>query len=403
MNKIYLLAAAAVVAVSAQAAQTQYLEGIESDLNLEGKTYTYNADNTLSTIEEWDSGLECPYCFYEMVYNDKGQLVVENAYQKLNGKYYSKVYTIIYSFDAAGNVATRTNYNYTDYPYDQKTGKFIEDETGHIPECDPEFGALKVFEYDADGKTTKETVYWDARRNELAYYTDYTYQDGKLMETNSYEPLGAQKRKIFGDTYEYDAQGRKYEVAHYQLEEATNLMKLNVIEGWGYHEDGSLDYYSNFSSSSRREMPSFKQVFEYGDLDIADAVLPQSYERDEYTISCSPKAVKTRTNYLWSASGNKLELYDTYYYLYSTERPVKVGINDVKNDVKAQPRMHYSNGQISMGANPGVDMVMVYDMAGRQVKRGYVSPANPTVDLSNLGEGIYTVVSGNAGVLKIRK
>ena len=70
--------------------------------------YSYNGQNQLIAVKDSVGG---DYSLIDsLFYNGRGQMIRMSGWQLLNGRW-ENVYYIDYTYDQAGNIASRTNYN----------------------------------------------------------------------------------------------------------------------------------------------------------------------------------------------------------------------------------------------------------------------------------------------------
>jgi hypothetical protein len=118
-----------------------------------------------------------------LFYNEQGQMVRLAGWQLLDGSW-KNVYYIDYTYDAAGNIASRTNYNDFDGVW--------------------QLGAVYAYSYNADNQIVLTTLTMSGVQYQNV---EHSYVEGRLFEELWFAYTGSGPSPDEKLTYRYDAEG----------------------------------------------------------------------------------------------------------------------------------------------------------------------------------------------------
>lgn len=340
--------------MASKSGYTNKLVSFRTDDNYEFQYFSYDANNRLVAAKDSVRG---EYSVIDSVfYNDQGQLVRLSGWQ-LFGTVFKNVYYIDYTYDAAGNIASRTNYNFFDNEW-----------------C---LGGIYNYTYNNDHQITQSTLTMSGR---LFQRVEYSYTDGLLAQ------------EIWYDFDGFDLSASEKIVYNYEN-------GLLTLENDSISDNGATwEYYG------RRTYvyDSYGNCTEYHYYDHTRGEAERSIYTYDYSMPLS------QTLMPWNPEMVRPRTY-TNTHAYTTEASYAVDVNHVLQYVcdflyeyDACLGIESPNTKsFSVSPNPATESVtiqglpstpatlQVLDLMGRQVLTQHVSAQNNTVTLSTLPSGCY--------------
>lgn len=135
---------------------TQKLVGYRTSDYYEFQHYSYDADHKLIAVKD---SVRNEYSVIDsLAYNDQGQMIKLSGWQLMSNGW-KNVYYIDYTYDAAGNIASRTNYNMFDGEWN--------------------LGGVYEYTYNQNNQITLTTLTMTGR---VFQKIEYTYVDGLMTQ-----------------------------------------------------------------------------------------------------------------------------------------------------------------------------------------------------------------------------
>ena len=380
---------AMILSTNAQNKAKEYKEGLKPNLSFIEKmatksdSYNYKMssyatdDNYLSFTFSYDKAHRLvavkQILDYEVVdslfYDSNNRLIKLSGWQMIGGQF-KNVYYVDYTYDAAGNLASRTNYNYFDtwelggvYTYTYNTNN-------QIIKSELTMGGSVFMSIDysyVKGKLDNEIwSYYFGIQFEPAEKISYFYQDEKLVEVKD-STMGTYDWELFStETYIYDAQGNCTEKHRYDFQG-------NEVE---------------------------RSIYEFETRLLNETLMPSHFEMDRpFTYN----NVNTYRREKWYTLDDNLVLQYVCDYVYNY---VSINDNGIHNaDVDSFGIMpNPANDRITIESNGLSDAtVQVIDAMGRVVIATNISSDNKMIDISSLSSGCYMVKISNKERYKISK
>ncbi len=375
---------ALMLGANAQNRAKEYKEGLQPDLSFIEKMATKNGSYSykMSSYATDDNYLSCNFSYdqahrlvavrqvqdYEVVdslfYDSDSRLIKLSGWQKINGQF-ENVYYVDYTYDAAGNLATRTNYNYFDAW---------------------ELGGVYTYSYNADNQIIKSEL---TMSGIVFMCVDYTYVDGKLNnEVWSYH--SGTKLEPAEKIYYFYQNDKLVEVKDSTM--GTYGWELFTTETYVYDAQGNCiekHRYDSYGDEVERS------VYEFETRLLDETLMPSHFEMERpYTYT----NVNTYSREHWYTVDDNFVLQYVCDYVYNY-----VSIND--NGISSA-----SVETFAIVPNPAKDRIMiesngletaniqVVDAMGRVVITANISPDSRMVDISSLASGYYLLrVVGKEG------
>lgn len=325
----------------------------------ETNRFTYDWAHRLTSVYAEMTGDDGYRLIDTVMYNDLSRLVRLEGWQYLYEEWVN-VYYIEYTYDAAGNIASRTNYN-------NFGGEF-------------EMGGIYTYTYNENHQILTSEL----EMGGTIYARDtYTYQNGLLNERicSSYNGYGLSPD--FRMTYEYDDRGRLTLETDYSTEDGTNWA-LDKRYTYTYNNNGDMTEYHAYDNGNN-ELE--RRVYAYNtNIDLAKTLMPWNPEIDNRPVIYQSAHCYTTEN--WWTLDDQFRLQHICDYLYTY-----VDINDgVENEQCADGLRLYPNPARDIVYIEGIEgaNVTIYDMMGRLVLN--VEQAGTSINTSSLAAGCYNVV-----------
>lgn len=390
-KKLLILAVcfAMILGANAQNKAKEYKEGLKPNLSfiekMATKSDSYNYK--MSSYATDDNYLSCTFSYdkahrlvavkqildYEVVdslfYDGNNRLIKLSGWQMIGGQF-KNVYYVDYTYDVAGNLASRTNYNYFDTWELGGVYTYTYNANNQIIKSELTMGS-SVFmriDYSYVGEKLDNEVwsYYNGAGFEPTEKVYYFYQNDRLVEVKD-STMGMYDWELYSTkTYIYDSQG-------------------NCIEKHCYDEHGN-------------EVE--RSIYEFETRLLDETLIPSHFEMDRpFTYN----NVNTYSKEQWYTLDDNLVLQYVCDYVYNY-----VSINDngiysagmepfaiIPNP--AQNRITIESNGLSNAT------VQVIDAMGRMVVTTTISPNDKTVDISSLSSGCYVVRISNKEGYKISK
>lgn len=380
IRRITHLLVVAFMACSAQA-QTHRLVSLNAETGLEEYHYFYDNSNRLDSATSYFVSDVEYFTSDKYVYNAQGQLIGIKGYQRLNGEEaYTHVTQIDYSYDEAGNLVKRVNYNLD--PFGNE---------GFM------LGGVYEYIYDDQNRVITRNTYWDLEQTDLFEIVDFTYNAQGKKESETYYSIGFSGEKEPSSSIEYVYEGDRLLEKKFKM---VDFMSGELIdfggEAYTYDADGDVVKWVKYSDDP--EDPSQKEMYTYfKDMKGEDVVLPDNPEETNEVAHYSQHALKEDTVYSTDAVSGNLGLYDVYYYEYEL-----IGGSSIAPVLERalQAFVNASDCLIVSGVEEG-SVLRIYNLNGQLLQQVAYESAKG-VSVAMLPKGVYCVTT-LAGSVKFRK
>lgn len=361
MKKILAIVASMMaLGVSAQNADYQWkMTNFHTDDNYQICSFSYDAASRLVAVSD---SLRGEYNVIDsMTYDADGHLVRLSGWQRINGER-QNVYYIDYTYDEAGRIASRTNYN--NFDGDWALGgiySYSYNPQGQLVLTTLNMGGMiyQKVEYSYDGDDCVQEVWYSYSFDERVllpsekYTTTYT-EGRKTLVYDSVSDDGRQWSYYGKYTYIYDDRGNCTEYRHYD-----NLN--NEVERSLYTYDAAKPMASTLTPRN----PEMDRPRTY---DNVDACVREAW----YSLDVD----------------HVLQYVCDYIYDYADIHAAVRG--PVAAAVALYPNPASSRVTLS-GLPEGRTHVAIYDLSGRLVSTHAAQGSSTTMDVSTLPSGNYIV------------
>jgi len=348
--------------VEQQGVKTDYqyrMSGFTTTDNYEFCTYAYDGRGRLVAIHDSVPG---DFSLIDsMFYDGQDHMTRLAGWQWLDNSW-RNVYYIDYTYDAAGNIASRTNYN-------NFGGNW-------------ELGGVYDYTYNADNQILQTILTMGGVQFQKV---EYTYADGLLMEelwyTYSYGTSSlVPSEKV---TYVYD-NGRVVYRHDSISENGTNFTYLSRYE-YSYDDYGNCDEYEYYDQTGQVAERS-QYTFDY-DMPLSEVQIPWNPEIRRPMTFDNEHAYDREAWYTVDVD-HVLHYVCDYVYTYESATSSVETPCEVKLTASPNPANNYVNIQ---GLEAGAAQVRVFDAMGRLVMDGTLAQGNGRLDVSRLNAGCYVV------------
>lgn len=380
---------AMILGANAQNRAKEYKEGLKPNLSFIEKmaTKSGNYNYKMSSYATDDNYLRCNFSYdddhrlvavkqmldYEVVdslfYDSNNRLIKLSGWQMIGGKL-ENVYYVDYTYDVAGNLASRTNYNYFDTWELGGVYNYYYNADNQIIKSELTMSGIVFMRIDysyVDGNLDNELwSYYSGNGFEPAEKVYYFYQNDRLVEVKD-STMGMYDWELyFTETYVYDAQG-------------------NCTEKHRY------DVYGNEVERS---------VYEFETRLLDETLMPSHFEMDRPFTYYN---VNTYSRERWYTLDDNSVLQYVCDYVYNYVSIDDNGIHTAGVETfavvpnPAKDRITIESNGLSNAT------VQVIDAMGRVVVVTNISTDNKTVDISSLPSGCYVLRVSNKEGYKISK
>ena len=332
--------------------------------------YSYNVQYQLVAVRDSVSG---DYSLIDsLFYNNQGQMTRLSGWQLLDGRW-ENVYYIDYTYDPAGNIATRTNYNNFD--------------------GDWQIGGVYEYTYNSDNQIVLSVLTMSGIQFQKV---EYAYTDGRLdLEMwYSYDGSGLSPDEKLG--YTYNANGK--------------LMRIDdsVSDGYGgwvyyarhnymYDNAGNCTehhYYDNTGMEAERSI----YQFDY-DMMLDETLMPWTPEMTRPETYTNVNAYSVEQWYSVDVD-HHLQYVCDYHYNYAD---INAGVSEVAGNVLATSPNPASGIVYIEGLPEEPVQVQLVDMKGSVVHTDIVSSVSNMINVESLPTGCYVLRVVCKGMLTTAK
>ena len=358
-------------AIEQMAAKNSYryqLNEIYSDDRFSSCSFFYNERNQLVAVSEVEQGGFS--VIDSLFYNEQGQMVRLAGWQLLDGSW-KNVYYIDYTYDAAGNIASRTNYNDFDGVW--------------------QLGGVYAYSYNADNQIVLTTLTMSGVQYQKV---EYSYEGGRLFEELWFSYNGSGLSPDEKLTYRYDAEGRTQEVAD-SLYEGSGSWQFNGRQTYVYDPQGNCTEFHRYDVSGQESERSEYLFDEQMTLD--ETLMPWSPEMSR-PKTYSNTRVYTTERWYGLDTEHRLQHFCDYIYSYGNRT---LAISEVAQYGNLTFCPNPAESRVSVdGLTSEMARLQVIDLMGRVVLTGTVSSASNSFSVASLASGCYRVCVVQHGQLR---
>lgn len=265
----------------------------------------------------------------------------------------------------------------------------------------------------ADGRLSYDSIFSGIQY----YFTDYSYDDKKLVQISQYHYDNGQKKKMVEDNYTYTVTGRieRHNTIYFTGGIDTNIAELNT-----YDSKDKLINGKQYSKGTAPQNMYGEQTYHYNDSSELDTLTRYYYDEFNafnyiykttfhYNSFHNPDSAYTTVA---TVGGGHLvpDIYHTYYNYEKHEVTVDIDtpvIPDEPNEpdstdtpVVVSPLIIYPNPAMNVFTirwnsklpSAGV-YVNIYNRIGQLVRRAHIEKARKEdiIDISGLSSGMYSI------------
>lgn len=349
------------------------MTGYASDDDYEFSTFSYDGRGRLVMIH--DSIPSFSSVTDSLFYDENDNMVRLSGWQWLNNEW-KNVYYIDYTYDGAGNIVTRTNYN-----------SFGSSEW-HL-------GGVYTYTYNSDNQIVRTDLVFGGMDYQRV---EYFYTDGLLM-TELWYNYSMDYDSLINDmkvTYEYE-NGRVTQ-RHDSIIETGNVFYYSGRDEYTYDEYGNCEVFTHYDGSGDVSERS-RYTYNY-DMPLSEVQVPWTPEIDRPRTYTNVHAYDREA---WYALDQDYVLRYVCDFVYEYETATN-GIDNVgATTLTASPNPAKDCFAIN-GLEEGPARVSVFDAVGRLVMQGTMAAGSNMLNVSRLSAGCYVVKvvqQGKAQSLKL--
>ena len=359
--------------VEQMAAKTGYryqLASFRTDDNYQFQHFYYDGQNRLKAVKD---SVRNEYSVIDsLFYNSQNQMIKLSGWQLLEGAW-KNVYYIDYTYDQAGNIASRTNYNNFGGEWN--------------------LGGVYDYTYNSDNQIVLSTL---TMGNRMFQKIEYEYVDGRLaVETwYSYDGVGLYP----SDRIRYSYNGNGLLATEYDsVSDDGNYWEYHGRRTYSYDNDGNCieyHYYDYTGTEADRSIFGFT-----GEMLLSETLMPWTPEQER------PKTFNNRHVYeteQWYTVDIEHTLQYVCDYLYEYVDNFSGIASPDANVLMVSPNPAKSQITIS-GLSENLSKIQIVDAMGRIVIGGMFSEKNNTIDVSMLPAGLYLLRTSLNGKIAISK
>lgn len=336
---------------------TNKLIGYHSSDYYEFQHYGYDVAHRLISVKD---SVKNEYSVIDsLFYNDQGQMIKLSGWQLLDG-IWKNVYYIDYTYDAAGNIASRTNYNMFGGEWN--------------------LGGVYEYTYNQDNQIVLTTL---TMIGMVYQRIDYTYMDGLLTQEvwSNYDGVGVSPSEKLCYGYENGLKVCEYDsiIADY------NTWVYYGYRTYIYDDFGNCTEY-HYIDHTRDEAERSVYSYDY-DMPLAETLMPWDPEMVRPKTYTNTHAYYSEAWYTVDVN-HVLQYVCDYIYEYAD---INLSINvPVAESLSVYPNPA-SDVVVLEGLPEALVKLQVIDAVGRVADVHYVSAVNNQINLSSLPAGCYVL------------
>lgn len=317
--------------------------------------YSYDAAHKLIAVKD---SVRNEYSVIDsLAYNDQGQMIKLSGWQ-LIGNAWKNVYYIDYTYDASGNIATRTNYNMFDGEWN--------------------LGGVYEYSYNHDNQIILTTL---TMMNRVFQKIEYTYVNGLLEQElwYNFDGVGLSPSEKMCSSYE---NGRKT----VELDSTAGYSG-----GWEYYGRRTYMYddYGNcveyhYFDQTRNEAERSVYSYDY-DMPLSATLMPWDPEMVRPLTYNNTHAYYSEAWYTVDVE-HVLQYVCDYIYEYAD---INLGISELSAERLSAYPNPANDVVVLQGLPEAPAKLQVIDAMGRVAAEYQVSAADNQVSLSALAAGCY--------------
>ncbi len=329
--------------------------------------FYYNSLNQLVAVK--DSVRDDYSVIDSLFYNERGQMIRMSGWQLLNGTW-ENVYRIDYTYDQAGNIASRTNYNNFDGEW--------------------ELGGVYQYTYNADNQKILSVLTMSGIQFQKV---EYTYSDGLLSLELWYSYNGSGLSPDEKLSYTYNADNQLSQI---------NDSVSDGNGGWLYF--GRHDYfYDNNGNCTEHHyydqtgMEAERSIYQFiEDRSLNETLMPWTPEMTRPKTYTNSGVYHTEQWYSVDVDHVLRHVCDfIYHYTENTNRICDIASAPL--GVAPNP----ANGVVTIhGLSDIPTKVRIINGLGREVMKSTLNSASNQLNVASLPSGCYTILVDQQGSVR---
>lgn len=328
--------------------------------------FSYNGQNQLITVKDSVSG---DYSLIDsLFYNGQGQLTRMSGWQLLNGRW-ENVYYIDYTYDQAGNIASRTNYN--------NFGSW-------------ELGGVYQYTYNSDNQIVLSVLTMGGIQFQKV---EYTYLDGRLTEELWYSYNGSGLSPDEKLTYTYNADNKLTQIADSVSDGGSDWVYFGR-HNYQYDNAGNCTehhYYDNTGMEAERSIYQFVEG-----MSLSETLMPWTPEMTRPKTYTNVGVYQTEQWYSVDVDHILRHVCD-YIYNYTENTNRIKEIASVPLGVAPNP----ANNMVTIyGLFDIPAQVRIFDVRGLVVMSATLNSASNQINVASLPSGCYTILVDQQGSVR---
>jgi len=335
------------------------MSGFTTSDNYQFCTYAYDGAGRLVAVHDSVPG---DFSLIDsMFYDDQNHMTRLSGWQWLDNTW-RNVYYIDYTYDGAGNIASRTNYN-------NFGGSW-------------ELGGVYNYTYNADNQILLSVLTMGGTQFQKV---EYTYSDGLLMQELWYSYSFETSSLTPSEKVNYVYDGGRLTFRHDSVSgDGRTFSYLSRYE-YSYDDYGNCEEYAYYDQTGQIAERS-QYTFNY-DMPLSQVQIPWNPEiQRPFTF----ENVHAYEREAWYSVDVEHVLHYVCDYIYSYESATN-GVDtpdEVSISASPNPATHFVNIE---GLEDGAAKVRVFDAMGRVVMDGTLPQGSNRLDVSRLHAGCYVV------------
>jgi len=349
-------------------AKTDYqyrMSGFTTDDGYEFCTYAYDGRGRLVAVHDSVPG---DFSLIDsMFYDEQNHMTRLSGWQWLDNSW-RNVYYIDYTYDEAGNIASRTNYN-------NFGGSW-------------ELGGVYDYTYNADNQIVLTILTMGGTQFQKV---EYTYAEGRLMQELWYSYSFETSSLTPSEKVNYVYAGGRLTFKHDSISDDGRTFTYLSRYEYFYDDYGNCEEYAHYDQTG---LIAERSLYTYNyNMPLSEVQIPWNPEILRPLTFDNVHAYESEAWYSVDVE-HVLHYVCDYNYTYEPAVNGVEALDEVRMSASPNPAKNFVNID---GLGAGAAKVRVFDAMGRMVMDGVLPQGNNRIDVSDLSHGCYVVRVQQAG------